>query len=240
MSFASDQSREGDVYNTILVDPDHKTRMQLRHAISSVDRFGKVSQFSLLPETLEKIRCDGQCDVVFISYQFSTEEAFRFITEAKNCVKGRDTAYVLVCREEDQKSSLISTRVLQGIDAFLFEPYSVDSLVKIVKLAEKVKRERALAREIATIEFLMTEIMNQVDLIAYSSARGKRTDKQFDELVSSSKVIKTLKGESMEHYYRLAIEMFINAPQPKRIFQRRKYIGASRRVQRTLEEKSHK
>jgi len=224
-------------FNAIVVDPDHKTRMQLRHAISSVERFDKVCQLGLLSEAINKIETEGLCDVVFISYQYDTEEASRFISRAKTNIRGRDSAYVLICREEDQKSSFISSRVLQGIDAFLFEPYSVDSLVEIVLLAEKVKKERAMAREVATIEFLMTEVMNQIDLIAYASARGRQTERYRAEMTKSSEVIKALKGDSRDRYYSVAAEMFIKAPNPKRIYQRRKYIGASKRVQRSLEAK---
>lgn len=224
-------------YNASIIDPDLDTRMRLKQATTAVHNFGKVHQLTNLREGLAAMNGYERVDVVFLSYRFDEDEVKGFIKEAKETPQGQDAAYVLVLRTKDQDSSVVAKNVMIGADGFLFEPYSVDYLLEITELAARVRKERSKAREEAAIKFLVTDVINHVDMIAYLKScdcEVGRTLKKFKEICS---VFETLDPESKEIYYKIAIEMFIEAPIPQRFLQRKTYRGASQRVKRRMEDK---
>jgi DNA-binding NarL/FixJ family response regulator len=222
-------------FDAIITDPDLDTRMRLKQASASVHQFGKVFQASSLRDAQSRLASGETIDVCFLSYRFDQMEVTQFIKDAKGTKGGQDTAYILVLKSKDQQSSTVATNVIAGFDGFLFEPYSVDQLVELTALAARVRKERAGEREAAALRFLLNDIMNQVDQIAYLKAAGfdmGPSMKKFKEMCS---VLQTLEPESKIIYYNLAIDLFEQAPLPKKIFQRKIYGGASSRVKKRQE-----
>ena len=125
---------------------------------------------------------------------------------------------------------------MMGADGFLFEPYSVDQLVEITDLAAKVKAERSLAREQAALGFLLNDVMQQIDLIAYLRSAGYDVGRGMRRFKQMCTVFGTLEGESLDLYYNLAVDKFIEAPFPKKMYQAN-YKGASKRVKEKMEKK---
>ncbi len=224
-------------YEAFIVDSDLDSRMRLKQATSSVHNFGKVQQIAALKEAVSKLSGPDKCDVVFISYKFDQSEVTQFIKEAKQTPHGQDAAYVLVLRGQDQDSQTVASNVMIGADGFLFEPYSVDNLIEITSLAARVKRERSKSREAAALKFLITDVMNQVDLIAFLKQSGYEVGRSLKKFKDLCGVFQTLEGDSKDLYFELAIKMFEEAPLPKTMFQNKKYAGASSRVKRLAEKK---
>jgi len=160
-----------------------------------------------------------------------------FVVQGKESTHGQDSAYVLVMQAKDQDSSNIANTMLKGFDGLLFEPYSVDVLVEMTKIAAKVKGERRSARELAAIKFLLRDVINQLDQISYNLASGKEVGPSFKKFKDASAVVKTFEGEKLQKYYELAVDMFIDTPSPKKVFSRIKYGGASSRVKDRMEKK---
>jgi len=222
-------------FDAIITDPDLDTRMRLKQACSSVHQFGKVFQAQSLKDASARIGEGMPIDVVFISYRFDQGEVTNFIRDAKALKAGQDTAYILVLRSKDQQSSTVATNVIAGFDGFLFEPYSVDQLVELTELAARVRRERSNEREAAALRFLLNDIMNQIDQIAYLKAAGFDMGPSMRKFKDMCSVLGTLSPESKVIYEILAVDLFEQAPLPKKIFQRKIYGGASSRVKKRQE-----
>ncbi len=222
-------------FDAVIVDCDLDTRMRLKQATASVHHFGKVSQATTLKDALGKLTVEVSTDVCFLSYRFDREEVLGFIREAKNTRGGQDTAYIVVLPQKDQSSSTVATSVLAGFDGFLFEPYSVDQLIELTQLAAKVRKERAGAREEAAIKFLLNDLINQVDQIAYLKAAGYDMGPSMKKFKEISSALTNLAPDSKQKYTQIAVDTFEACPLPKKIFQRKIYGGASSRVKKKQE-----
>ena len=126
---------------------------------------------------------------------------------------------------------------MSGFDGFLFEPYSVDNLLEITQIAARVRKERSRAREEAALKLLISDLMNQIDLVAYLKQMQSESGRAMKKLRDTSAMLKTLAPESFELYQGLAIDLFEQAPLPKKVFQRKQYSGASSRVKKKMEDK---
>lgn len=225
-------------YDAFIINPDIDTRMRLKQATTSVIEFGKVFQLNTLDDALERLdNPEDHCDVVFISHCFSKDEVSVFIQQAKDTKWGQDCAYIMVLKNEQQESDQVAANVLVGADGLLFEPYSVEYLVEITKLAAKVKLDRSQDREKAALSFLIKDVMNQIDLISFLRSRGYDVGRGIKKFKQMCKVFHDLEGESKETYMGLAIKMFEDAPLPKKLFQQKSYAGASARVRKKMEQK---
>jgi DNA-binding NarL/FixJ family response regulator len=223
--------------NAILADPDITTRMRLRQATTAVPQFAEVIQAATLNEAIYKLESESRFDVVFISYKFNLEETKTFIEGAKKTKQGELAAFVLVLRTRDQDKSTIATGVMMGIDGFLFEPYSVDSLVEMTNLARKVRDERSAAKEKMATSLLVKEIIDQLDLVAYLKSCGYAVSKSKDRLIELCASLKGMHAENAEERTEYIASLFIDAPLPKKAFEAKKYGGVSARVRQRMEKK---
>ena len=223
-------------YKALIVDSDLDTRMRLKAATTSVVQFGKVQLISTLGEATKRVESGETTDVIFVSHGFEQDDVIDFIKTAKETKAAQDAAYILVLRTSEQDSTTVAQNVMIGADGLLFEPYSVDQLVEITELAARVKAERSQGREEAAIRFLLTDIMRQVDLIAYLKSCGYDVGRGIKRFKQMCKVLDALEADAREIYYRVAIEMFSEAPFPKKIYEK-SYAGASKRVRERMEKK---
>jgi DNA-binding NarL/FixJ family response regulator len=224
-------------YDAIIIDTEMATRMRLKQVCGSVVNFGKVHPLGSILEGHAKLKSESNIDVIFLSHHLSQEVVAKFIKDAKATPSGQDSAYILMLKSKDQESSTIAQSMMIGADGVLFEPYSVDSLVEITLLSAKVRKERANAREEAALKFLLSDIMQQIDMIAYSKSCGYETGAAFKHFKQVCSLLHTLEGESLVIYNRLVVDLFENAPVPAALMQRKKYGGASSRVKKRIGEK---
>lgn len=223
--------------NCILVQDDMNSRMRLKQAMSSVVDFGQLNQLGTLPEALRELERDTICDVVFVSTSYEMKAIEEFITKAKTTKQGQDSAYVALIKSQSEGNTLIATLMMAGANGFLCEPYSVDNLVEITRIATKVRKERSEAREKAAITLHMKEVMNQLDLVAYLKQSGCEPGTSLRVLREMCETIQRRSGESLETYHRIAIDLFENADLPKQAFKTKVYGGVSSRVKARMEKK---
>jgi response regulator RpfG family c-di-GMP phosphodiesterase len=226
-------------YDALVIEPDLDSRMRLKAAMTSVPAFKQNFQVGKFKEAQSKIDTSSKpIDVIFISYRYDPEEMGEFIKYAKGVSATQDAAFILIKKSQDQQSTSVASSVLAGADGLLFEPFSVDQLVEITRIAAKVKKERSSAREEAALKFLLVDVINQIDQVAYLKACDYETGPSMKKLKEMCTVFSTLSPESLEIYKKLAVDTFENAPVPKMVFQRKKYVGASSRVQKRMEKKT--
>jgi hypothetical protein len=116
----------------------------------------------------------------------------------------------------------------------LVEPYSLNALVEITKLAEKVKAERQAARLRLALRLLVTEIKDQLDRLAAMKKKGCIATISQNVFAEMCSVLKELDPKELEIYYETAIGVFsLNRPaQPSGVNEYfRTYKGVSRRLQ---------
>lgn len=224
-------------YDALLIDPEIGSRMRLKQATTAVTNFGKVIQLNGLREADEKLRSNERYDVIFISFKCDLNEAAAFVKAAKSIPQAQDAAFILVLGAKGQDSSTVASSVMQGFDGCLFEPYSVDTLLEITEIAARVHKERSQAREEAALRLIISDLMNQIDLVAYLKQTTNESGRAMKKLRDTAAVVKTLSPESFQVYQRLAVDMLEAAPLPKRVFQRKAYSGASSRVKKKMEDK---
>jgi DNA-binding NarL/FixJ family response regulator len=224
-------------YDAVIIDPDMTTRARLKQVCGSVVNFGKVVPSNSCFDMLENARADGRYDVEFISHHIPQEQTPGFIKEAKTTPGGQDAAYILVLPTRDQGSGDVAQAMIIGADGVLFEPYSVDILVEITLLAAKVRRERRAARDEATFKFLINDLIQQIDMIAYSKSCGYETGPAMKLFRQACSVLPAIDPDSIEIWYKTAVDLFEAAPIPSSLLQRKKYGGASNRVRQRMSEK---
>ena len=228
-----------ETYDAIVIDTDLDARMRLKQAMSSVTAFKSGAQYGKLKEAVQKMESShAPVDVIFISFRFDEAETAQFIASAKALPSGQDTAFILVKRSQDQQSTAVAASVLSGADGLLFEPFSVDQLVEITKIASRVKKERSQAREEVALKFLLADVINQIDQVAYLRACEYEVGPSLKKLKDMCQVFSTLGPESKNVYYKIAVDVFESAPLPKLVFQRKKYGGVSSRVAKRMEKKT--
>lgn len=218
-----------DKLDAIIIDPDLDTRMRLKQATSSVHNFGKVYQLGTLKEGIDRLNGSDRCDVIFMSHHFESSEIASFIKAGKESPCGQDAAYILVLKAKDQGSGTVAQSMMIGADGLLFEPYSVDLLIEITNLAAKVKSERSETRQNAAIKILVSELMDQLDQIAASMAKATDVGWSIKKFKEAAAAIPK-EGESYSKYLEIGTDLFVNAPAPKLILGRAKYVGASKRM----------
>jgi len=223
-------------YDTLAVDPEVSNRIRIKQATGAVTTFGKFWQAADPDEAVRKLSGSDHVDVVFISNRFPSADVTTFIKAAKQTPCGQDAAYVLICRNQEELSATFAQSVLLGVDGFLAEPYSVDALDEITKLAAKVKRERSDAREEAAIKFLMSQIADQISIVAQLKGHGLAPGRETKKLTEMCEIFKSLDDSARQRYHRIACDVFENAPVPKAP-KVKAYGGTSSRVKKRMEAK---
>jgi DNA-binding NarL/FixJ family response regulator len=224
-------------FDGLIIDPDIESRMRLKQVCASLVNFGKVYPLQSATEGIAKLGVERHCDVIFVSSKLGQDNVSTFIKDAKATQAGQDTAYILIVANKDSGSALIAQSVMMGADGVLTEPYSVDILVEITQLSARVRKERSTAREMAALKILLADMVQQIDLIAFSKSCEYEVGTSFKHLKQACAVLAGLEAESLTKYYELAIEAFGAAPVPVHLQQRKKYGGASNRIKKRMADK---
>ena len=141
-------------YNCLIIDPDSKSRMLLKQAMSVVVQFNE--SFSVKNEriALDLLKRDKKSDLIFISDKIDKSRIIKFIKEAKETNMGFLAGYILLCSKKNDAKSFANS-LLDGIDGILIEPYSIDSLQELSLLAAEVKSKREDEKRRMVFRFLV-------------------------------------------------------------------------------------
>jgi DNA-binding NarL/FixJ family response regulator len=225
-------------YNAIIVDPDNGSRMRLKQAAMTLVQFGDIVGLARLDDALRRMTKSDPWQVIFVSSTFGMEEVAGFIVEAKKCETGQDAAYVRIMKGADQAQASIAASIVQGADGFLFEPYSVESLLEIIRLSTKVKRERSGARERAAFSLMMGDIAKEIDHLAFMLYSQMNILHRLARLKEQCLVFQALGSESLDNYYESVVSSFEGMPLPSASLRRDKaYSGPSAALKKRLEKK---
>lgn len=212
--------------------------MKLKQATTQVVDFGQVLPLGTFADANTHMNGERPWDIVFVSTRFENDAISQFITNAKNTKCGQDTAYVMVMKALPQGNTSVAQNMMLGGDSVLCEPYSVDSMVEITRLAARVKKERSDSREKIAINLLIADIVNQVDVIACLKASGCEPGTSIKKLREMNAMIKALSEDKLGYYQATLIEKLLEAKvPPKALLGAKRYGGVSSRVKKKMESK---
>ena len=223
-------------FNTLVIDTELDNRIKIKQITCSVSVFGSFAQAASLNEGMNKLNGDERIDTIFISEVHEDEELKNFIEAAKKTKWGDEATFILVIKDKEKLKTHMARCMMAGIDGFLCQPYSVESLTEIATLASRLRKERSEAKEVITIKFLMHQISEQISLIAQMKANNLPTAREGRKLVELCDIFKSLDDSKKQKYLMVAIDVFEAAPLPRPLAVK-SYVGVSSRVKKRMEEK---
>jgi response regulator RpfG family c-di-GMP phosphodiesterase len=225
-----------DRFNILIVDPDPKSRSTLKDAALSLTSFNKVLFSKNIEEALQFGSGVDQIDVVTLSYRLTMEEISDFIKEVKKTSGGKRWAFITVLKSSDQQNEVIAENMLNGIDGFLFEPYSADNLREMAEVTAKVKFKNEQARLKGALEMYIREVSIHLDAVAFYAAQQRPSVIAKNKLTESCTKLKKFTKENWDIYTSVLSDVLTNVLPPEGI----QYQGVSRRVRERMKAKMMK
>lgn len=140
-------------------------------------------------------------------------------------------------RTSDQSSQNIARNVLHGADGFLLEPFSVDVLTEITRLATQIKKDRSRGREKKAVAILVDDVIAHIDLIACMLSFSMNVQNAMKKLREKCIGFNELKAESLDVFFETVAEKFEAAKLPQISSIIKGYVGSSERLRKKFEAK---
>jgi hypothetical protein len=186
----------------IIIEPDPDSRARMKQACFAVPVLSKIESAADFSDVLRRLTKQAETDytAIFVSYRFSPAQIAEFIKNAKTTELGQDCAFVMVLKNIEQGSQLITDGLQLGADGFLFEPFSVESLANTANLAMEIKNQRRETREKAAVTLLVKDLISHLDLVAERIVRGQEGGPELKYLREFEEKIKNLIDRKKEFY----------------------------------------
>jgi CheY-like chemotaxis protein len=223
-------------YCALIVDGNLEHRARLRLAMRASLLFPTVHVANSLLEA-ERELSEEPIDIVFIAMREGAAAISRFIQRLKQDPAGRDAAYVLLL-EGRRSSGEVARTLVDGADALLLEPYSVDSLHTISRLAEKMKKERSRMRMQVPLRLLVREIAAQLSQVARLEKSGGSGLVSRSVLREMCSVLGELDQETLSLYFEVILDVFPQLPATHCSVHAPTYRGVSQRVRNNYSERA--
>ena len=219
-----------DAFSALIIEASPSKRSYLWQATLSEPSFGRVKGMKTLEESLAHLQEGNVFNVLLLSNSFSRTQLANFISKAKESSGGKEAAYVLVLPEDDQTRETVALTMKDGMDGFLFSPFSVSSLKEVAKIAASVKLKFETEKRKASLMLLLPEVSLSLDALAAQKIKGK-------DFADKDKVFKAQAANLKDVAYDfrdLYIDMLMQVCERAKPRQLPSYKGASQRVKAML------
>ena len=223
-------------FRAVFLDPDEAARARLKIATSSLDCFEALHGCGTFHDGLRLIQRYARVDLIFLSEKITPNKINEFIEIARrqpNCA----AAVFIVIKQSASSGLSPADAVLIGADGMLCEPFSVDNLMEVVKLATKLGQERELVRNKISITLLVTDAINQLDAAAYLMARGSNPGALLKSLRDLKKKIRALPEDYNALFQNIFMKLVDKTFPMTNSLATKIYEGASARVRKKTEMK---
>ena len=222
-------------HRALAVDRDMDRRIRIKQAAGAVHQFETVVLHAELNEALADIKESARSyDVIFLSERLEREEVLGFMKEARQCTNAQDAAFILLLSATESESAKAAQSVLAGFDGCLMEPYSVESFLEITELASRVKKERSDSRQRAAIQFLLKDVMRQIDRMAYIRSTDMDGGATLRRLKEACEVLSGFDDGCMQTYFTSAVDLFEHAQPNAGVGGKNAYQGVSSRIKQRM------
>lgn len=217
-------------FTALVIDPNPTGREFLWQIAYAESTFKKVKGVSKIETGLRMLTSGREYDVIFLSSTFGEENIGVFIKQAKQSPGGKEATYICVLKRAGQNTNNVAFGIIDGVDGFLFEPYSVTALKQVAEIATKIKKEYERQRKKAAVTLIVRKIITSLDTYALSQFLGKDMRQAKAAFVKEAVALKRLSDEDIEIYREVITELTEHAaPRPAIA-----YHGASERVKEKL------
>jgi plasmid maintenance system antidote protein VapI/DNA-binding NarL/FixJ family response regulator len=159
----------------LLAEPDTGRRVRLREALRNVRKIETADARSAVE--IDRLLEEKTFDLVTLSSSFEAEVIRRIMTAIANAPGGHQVPVILALRAEERAAPFVAEMYAKGIVGFICEPYSVDMLSEILRLAATAK-ETPLdekTKDRLASGFLLGDALKQFEKIIEMRATGQKT-----------------------------------------------------------------
>lgn len=151
-------------------------------------------------------------DVVFLGSALPPKT----ITDTVNKLKSlhEDTACIVALGARDGGADSIATGMLGGIDGFLSEPFSVELLSDIARIALQLKKQNEENRTRLAVTILINEASKYLDAASVSLFKGLAPGHSLRKLRGVSSKLENLSPAAKDLYYEVLEEIFSQCQVP--------------------------
>lgn len=224
-------------YNALIIEPDIDARMRLKQATASVVQFKTVGQCTTIDEAVNRLGNSSEIwDVLFVSHRFHEDVVRGFVQQRKTFTSSQDSACVLLVKGSDAQATT-SQILIVGADGALFEPYSVEQLLEITRLAARIKLESQEARERVAVTLLIRDVISQLDKVAVGIALSVDMSVASKKFKSMCARLRTMPPSMLNQYITTIIPALMDAPLPSLDPGIKNYGGASSRIKKIMDKR---
>jgi DNA-binding NarL/FixJ family response regulator len=198
----------------MVVVPEHRRRALLVHAVEdTLERVQIFKTRSLGEAEGQLLAAKASISVIMISSDFGVKEVARFIESSRKLQAGRSATFVLLF-SEDLASDTLAKYLLVGINSFLLEPYSGESISEALSLGSIVFDGGSVPRMRAATGLMLREIIQEVCDSPSEDSKYRKVDAMWNDVKSVCEEFKLVTGESMTTAVVTALE---NIPPTQRM-----------------------
>lgn len=232
------------LYNALIVSPDSDLRARLKLAVHHDQTLGsrtfdKVHACSSLEEAVIHLADDPRFDVVLIPDNYEQSKIESFMERLKT-FQNEKYGLVLVLRGSFEDKASLADKFMSGIDGCLCEPFSVESLGEITRIAERVRKENEDARISSAAGLVIESALDEIDFKCAEQSEKKRENFFSTALRRAIGIFRNLSPERRDDYYDTlmkAVDKRTPAPPQAAAPDGDGYTGPSEIIKKRLEAK---
>lgn len=193
--------------------------------------FDRVVIVSGVNEGLQSFAGDPDFDVILISDGIEGKLVGDFKEKIRTASE-RVYGYVLVSGANSLDKAQIATRLMEGFDSFLCEPYSIDDVRAVVQLAVRIREKNSEIKILSAAKIIVQSMLDEID--ARAKAGTKSGQQRFSQGVRKAREMLINASEETKEKY---VQMLTEACENRKPFSpstQNSYTGASRILRNKL------
>ena len=224
-------------FHPLIIEPEATYRIRLKQAMNVTGLFNPPHFCRSFSEARQMLNSSMLCDVIFISQRVNADGLAAFLAFLPDSHSGRECAIIGMEHSSNKSKSAVAGKMIDGIHGILFEPYSVQDVTEMAKLAARVRFAHLQTKEKTAVRLLLADSLLQVDKIALGQMRGTSVEREVSKLQEMCAPLARLKTISPHIYRDIASVTFAEAPIPPSTISYQPYGGVSERLQQKLSKK---
>lgn len=223
-------------FSALIIEPSASKRSYLWQATLSEPSFSRVKGIKSLEEAIFHLQEGNAFNVILLSNTFKRQQIASFIEKSKASSGGKEAAYVLVLPEDDQIRETIALTIKDGVDGFLFSPFSVNSLKEVANIAASVKLKFETEKRKASLLLILPDLTKALDSLSLLRLKGKDFSEKEKVFKTQANNLKEIAFDFRDLYIDLLIDECSHC-KPREL---PAYKGASKRVKELLDRSNKK
>lgn len=229
-------------FNALIISSNTGRRGRLKLAVHHDQFFGrpafkKVHTAVSLQEGIKTLNSEQNYEIVLVTDCFSPEAIEEFLTHLSE-MQEQKVGVVLVRKGSNEDGLSLAESLMSGVDGFLYEPFSVDMLREISKIAERVRKENSDKKISAATGLVIDSMSAAIDKKAAELAAGKPRRPYSKRLQLAAKLFRGLSESGLLSFYKTLFSVTENSkPFEKEAAEAEGYQGASELVKKKYAQK---